>query len=59
MAPPPAFDLDIEVIPAQAPSPEEIAAKPHVALELDKAKTCTPFTRNTYTFGLAKCPACC
>jgi hypothetical protein len=59
MAPPPAFDLDIEVIPAHAPSPEEIAAKPNVAHEMEKGTTCTPFTRNTYTFGLAKCPTCC
>jgi hypothetical protein len=53
------FDLDIEVVPAHAPSPDEIAAKPGLAAELELAVHCTPFTRNTYTFGLAKCPACC
>ena len=57
--PPPNFDLDIEVIPAHAPSPEEIAARPNVAEEMEAAGGCTPFTRNTWTFGSAKCPACC
>ncbi|HZM82819.1 MAG TPA: hypothetical protein VFC19_44450 [Candidatus Limnocylindrales bacterium] len=57
--PPNAFDLDIEVIPARAPSPEEIAAKPQAAFELEEKSHCTPFTRNTWTFGAGKCPVCC
>jgi hypothetical protein len=59
MPPPPAFDLDVEVIPAHAPSPDEIAAKPQMAQEMEKRSHCTPFTINTWTFGLAKCPLCC
>jgi hypothetical protein len=59
MMPPTMFDLDLELIPAQAPSPEEISAKPLAARELEEKAVCTPFTRNTYTFGHAKCPACC
>ena len=57
---PSAFDLDLEVVPAHAPSPDEIAAKPLAALEMDDLKApCTPFTRNTWTVGHGKCPACC
>jgi hypothetical protein len=56
---PTTFDLDIELIPARAPSPDEIAAKPLAARELEEKTACTPHTRNTYSFGHGKCPLCC
>jgi hypothetical protein len=53
------FDLDLEVVPAKAPSADEIRANPLAAQEMEAHRACTPPTIDTYTFGVARCPTCC